>query len=824
MKLSELANYKSNKDYLDYISNNRANIIPFVGAGISKGCGLYTWKELLHKIAEGYFKEEEILTLEKADCFTFADTIIEAVGSSDFVMQRIRHIFAHQEVLHNEIPYLITSMFSPLVVTTNYDKLLEDASVNSPLGVLKPLLPCLTGQMNEAILFNERRLLKIHGSIEETTSFVFSTEQYKTAYGEKGNRANKYLPNLLYKIFTARAVLFIGCSLDNDRTVEILEESVKNNSGISHFAILPYFSDESAQIKRNRELSRLHINPIFYPEGDYEAVSQILHFISADNHFISSVRKFLSDVLKKSSTELQVILAILRKSYYKTSIDYPQILDIDNIKCDFIKDISIQQSDTILSICKTAFSAYIKTGFMLCVEELITCFNNYLAEELLKETDIQQLVQKRWNLERNLTKSHDNTAWIESLNSMELNEFAIDLLGKLQYKNGMSFINIKYSYDLAKSLVETAKEKIEPKIYIKLLNSIGAFGHYFQDFKTGILCLEKAIRCIDDLGDKSQEMMLLKAKCYANIAITSSLGNYDLKFVLNAAEKDIAIKKDYGESPVYLSRSLNFYATALKESDPIKAYEIYIEVLDIKKKLISSAENNEQEREFTASWATTLFNIGLLAKDLELYDIAYEIISIANQYRFKTVDYCNRDFCSSINVYAELELFISKRHNIEWLIEGIETRCNLPDGFSGTLSHTWYVASYYHFLKHEYDVAHKYANMSLSEANKKGALVDNRQIAKSQLLLASIKYSLNSHRGALTSEPIQIVENVVKCTSTLYGEKSYYLIPAYRHLINMVDTSSAATYRNKYNELKDIYRLQVSDIENKLSQLLNSIK
>ena len=824
MKLSELVNYKSNKDYLEYISTNRANIVPFVGAGISKGCGLYTWKELLHKIAEDYFEKEKILALEKEDCFTFADAIIEAVGSSDYVMQRIRHIFSHQEVLQNEIPYLITSMFSPLVVTTNYDKLLEEASVNSPLGVLRPLLPCLTGQMNEAILLNERRLLKIHGSIEETTSFVFSSEQYKTAYGEKGNRENKFLPNLLYKIFTARAVLFIGCSLENDRTVEILEESVKNNPGISHFAILPYFADKSKQIKRNRELSKLHINPIFYPEGDYEAVNQILHFISSDNHFISSVRKILSDVLINNTPECQVILAILSKCFYKTSSDYPQLLDIDNIKCDFIKDISIHQADTILSICKTAFSAYVKTGFILCVEEVIKCFNNYLAEELLKETDIQQLLQKRWGIERNLTRSYDNTAWVESLNSVELNEFAINLLGKLQYKNGMSFIDVKYYYDLAKSLVEMVKEKIEPIIYIKLLNSIGAFGHYFKDFKTAILYLEKAIRCIDDLGDKSKDVMLLKAKCYANIAITSSLSNGDLGFVLNAAEKDIAIKKDYGESPIYLSRSLNFYATALKEIDPIKAYEVYAESLDIKKELIFSAKNDERKRELTASWATTLFNIGLLAKDLELYDIAYQIISVANQYRFMTVDYCNRDFCSSINVYAELELFVSQRHNIEWLMEGIETRCDLPDGFSGTLSHTWYVVSYYHFLKHEYDVAYKYANMSLSEANKKGALIDNRQIAKSQLLLASIKYSLNRRSATSTSEPTQIVENVVKRTSTLYGEKSFYLISAYRHLIHMVDASSGATYRNKYNELIDIYHPQVSDIENKLSQLINSIK
>lgn len=202
MKLSELVNFQSNNTYLNQIKRNRENIIPFVGAGVSKGCGLYTWGELLCKLATEYLTVEEIGALEKkGNFFDIADKIVSVSGNSDIIMKKIRTIFSESKVCLTELPFLIVSMFSPMIITTNYDTLLEDASANSPLGYLRPLLPCLVGQMNEAIQTNERRLLKVHGSIEETQSFVFTTEQYHKVYGNKGKRGNRFLPLFLKKIF-----------------------------------------------------------------------------------------------------------------------------------------------------------------------------------------------------------------------------------------------------------------------------------------------------------------------------------------------------------------------------------------------------------------------------------------------------------------------------------------------------------------------------------------------------------------------------------------------------------------------------------------------
>lgn len=186
MKLSDLIYFQHNESRLEEIKKDRRNIVPFVGAGISKGCGLYTWGELLHQIAVDHLTAEDIQKAEmKKDFFEYADQIVSSAGNSDIIMKRIREILRQSKISMTEIPYLLVSMFSPMVITTNYDTLLEDASQSSPLGPIKPLLPCLVGQMNETIQINDRCLLKIHGSLEETQSFIFTGSQYRKFYGKK---------------------------------------------------------------------------------------------------------------------------------------------------------------------------------------------------------------------------------------------------------------------------------------------------------------------------------------------------------------------------------------------------------------------------------------------------------------------------------------------------------------------------------------------------------------------------------------------------------------------------------------------------------------
>lgn len=68
--------------------------------------------------------------------------------------------------------------------------------------------------MDAAIQNNDRCLLKLHGSIEETSSFILTTEQYDKFYGKSSSR-NRLLPRYLKKLFTAKKLLFVGCSLES---------------------------------------------------------------------------------------------------------------------------------------------------------------------------------------------------------------------------------------------------------------------------------------------------------------------------------------------------------------------------------------------------------------------------------------------------------------------------------------------------------------------------------------------------------------------------------------------------------------------------------
>ncbi|MCI8650729.1 MAG: hypothetical protein HFG20_11510 [Anaerotruncus sp.] len=831
MNLSELIYFHSNRNRLEKLKENRRNIVPFVGAGISKGCGLYTWEELLHQLAIDYLTIEEIQTAEaNKDFLAYADKIVSAAGNSNIIMRRIREIFTQSKITMTEIPFLLVSMFSPMIITTNYDTLLERASNTSPLGPLKALLPCLVGQMNEAIQINDRRLLKIHGSIEETPSFIFTSEQYRKFYGEKNKRKDKLLSGYLMNIFSGKKVLFIGCSLEKDYTLEILEECVQQNHNITHYGILPCPADPLIRIQRNSVLAKLGIEPIYYPEGDYQAINKLLHFIAEENHFIHLIKEILIKNLgddKENALQIQVLLSVLRESYYKTAILFPELLDIDNANIDYAEIISSnldryrQQTDTIMSLCKNIFGVYIKYGCLRYEKETIDYFSEQFGRISIKESIIEHLLQQKWSMKRYFSQTlPDSLLWLENLSNGEVNHFASDILKKLQYANGMSY-DLHNAYYTAKKLIELAEERIIFDIRVRLLNSIGAFGYSFQDSQTAIDCLERAIQAIDMYGNNSRDYMLLKAKCYANLAITKGYSGYDLRSVLDAVESDVFLKKKYNETPILYCRSLNFYATVLKEIHPFQACDIYIEVANIKEDIINNEKNSERIQELTASWATTVFNIGLLAKDLELYDLAYRIIQYANDYRFKVVDTCNKDYCSSINVFAELELFVEKKQNIQWLIRSIESRINLPKGFTKTLAHTWYICAYYYYLKKDYSTAIKYINKSIQVSMEKGVFFDFRQNIRTKLLLADIKYAQEESMHNESLEAASIVVDIIDQIRAIYGSDSYYLILPCRHLLQMTTgIKEVSKYKHIYSELIRKYTSEVKISKQKMEEYI----
>ena len=170
------------------------------------------------------------------------------------------------------LPFLFPD--SP-VVTTNFDRVLELVYEKQNKQFDTIILPGRQELHNQLIQGNRHGLFKIHGDIGnsmiEYSSIIFTERQYNENY-----QIGSQLVESLQRWFLGKMLLFLGCSLNIDRTMELLQRIIKLNSGVTHYAIIEYDGkkDIAKRVKELRE--QMGIRVIVYPKGKYEAVRIIL--------------------------------------------------------------------------------------------------------------------------------------------------------------------------------------------------------------------------------------------------------------------------------------------------------------------------------------------------------------------------------------------------------------------------------------------------------------------------------------------------------------------------------------------------------------------
>lgn len=836
MNLYELITFQDNYEKLKFIQNHRRDIVPFIGAGISIDCGLFSWNELLDEIAKDFLTEEEIkLYHERKDWFGYADKIIEVTENPHLIMKRIRELFDKTPIKLTKSPYILLSSFSDLIVTTNYDTILEIAAKqNANSRQLKPLLPCLKGQIDEAIQINAKCLLKLHGSIEETSSFILTTEQYDAFYGKQGCQEKKPLLVYLEKLFSGKKMLFVGCSLDIDRTLMILCDCVKKYQRISHYAIVPWNKDKRKQLMRARQLIKMGIEPIYYPEGDFEAVGKLLSYLAIDNNFLEVSKKVIYDKIVEFDVQSLVsntLYGMLKQSYYDTASELPDLLDDSFAPTDIEltesirANLKINVNDTYYSILLKLFNLYVDAGIFHNKKFIKNEFEKIFSKVVLEEKSVMELSKKRWSLKNNLENlSEINNDWILQLSKEEVNDFASDLISKLQYKNGMSFADIRPAYIMAKQLEKNAGDMLEYTTKTRLLNSLGGFSYYFKDLQNGIKYLQKAVQLIESKQSKDSKEFLFLAKCYYNLALVLGY-NGNTEDALGAISKDMKLKIEYHESPQLYARTCDLYALICKEIDPFKAGMIYLETAQIKEEFAKKEYMSEQvARDMMASWATVLFNIGLLARDIGLYEIADRFVRLANFLRFPIVDICNKDYCNSLNVQAEINLALNKSYEAEKIVNIIKSKQELPKGFSLVMGHTWYICAYYFYYEKDYSSAVDYINRSLDYLFEDD-LLDAMQIIKSKMLLGAIIYKIKiNDKGLRYQSSDTIFEGIIEDIIKIYGEFSYYLSFPYRFLMMYSeDEGKKKIYTLKYDAIFKLYNERRESLSKAFVDYLNTL-
>ncbi|TAT97833.1 SIR2 family protein (plasmid) [Rhizobium ruizarguesonis] len=262
------------------------SVVPFIGAGISCTSGYPGWSQHLlnHAIASGLKDAER--RIDEGLHEEIIDELIKANKLPLFV-QGMKDDFL-EEPTSLDLQMLIASLCKHVIVTTNYDLCIEKALAASGGAYVTPISS--TEADNQDLIFacsNRRRaLLKLHGTITSAGNCILSKANYDAAYGDAYLDMRLPIPKKLRRLYEHVSLLFVGCSLIADRTMNVflaLKEELGENVP-QHFAILEAPADAGQLPTRNAFLSQHGITPIWYPKGEHERLPDMLAAMSDTVH------------------------------------------------------------------------------------------------------------------------------------------------------------------------------------------------------------------------------------------------------------------------------------------------------------------------------------------------------------------------------------------------------------------------------------------------------------------------------------------------------------------------------------------------------------
>ena len=274
--------HPDNRNVYEEIKKNLPVIVPFVGAGLTQ-FAYYSWKGALLKLAEKITQEENHRQIEEliqsGDYLTAAQRLEDLRRPANLAQDLVhlfsaKHLDEKQSILHKQAIYLLPRLFRGLVLTTNFDETLE--YVYRKCGIQLEASHPGHSELLEQLLrqTQSRGLFKFHGTIHgeqiEYESIIFTRRQYKRHY-RKTSALTKDLKNCMQK----RTLLFLGCSLGKDLTMDMLQKTIKR--GDYYYTIIN--CEKTNRDDKITELGEKRIRAILYEGDRHEAVRVILEHL-----------------------------------------------------------------------------------------------------------------------------------------------------------------------------------------------------------------------------------------------------------------------------------------------------------------------------------------------------------------------------------------------------------------------------------------------------------------------------------------------------------------------------------------------------------------
>src|SRR6266550_2258071 len=261
------------------------DVVPFIGAGLSKAGGFPTWED--HLRSQGRTAGIDPAHIEELLVRGEYETVIaeiEANRGRDVFTQEVRDAFSHTGSI-TDTTLLITELFTDTLITTNYDRLIEQAFDTGAKNAFQVIngLDALDDSGSDRI-----SLIKLHGDITTPGKCILSKKQYNQAYGDGGTDLTRPIAKLLEYYYKNSSLLFLGCSLNNDRTVQVfraLKQGVGDLDLPQHFAVEQAPETEQELSDRNAYLLQLGITGIWFEKGQFEFVEAMLRLARNELHY-----------------------------------------------------------------------------------------------------------------------------------------------------------------------------------------------------------------------------------------------------------------------------------------------------------------------------------------------------------------------------------------------------------------------------------------------------------------------------------------------------------------------------------------------------------
>lgn len=238
-------------------------LVIFIGAGISKNSGIPTWGQTVRLFAEkiGY-PEHRLTTDEYIRIPQYFYGIDTSEGHEEYYKTILESL--NLNVKPNIINELINDIHPKHIVTTNYDKLMDEAATGYEI---------ITADKDLLKVKGNNYLIKMHGDIDDVKNIIFKEDDY-LQYSETHRVMEIFLKSLLID----HVFLFVGYSLNdyNLNTFTSWIDYIAQEMNIKESIHKNFFLSSSVQagtdyLKTYYENKGLHVIDMFNIPEEVEA-------------------------------------------------------------------------------------------------------------------------------------------------------------------------------------------------------------------------------------------------------------------------------------------------------------------------------------------------------------------------------------------------------------------------------------------------------------------------------------------------------------------------------------------------------------------------